>query len=221
MKKFLCLMACIFLLTGCSFLDGFFNKPTSELIRYLNNYLERNVSLDNSLTTDDELTDEEREEYKAFLKTHYQSLSYEIGKEKINGDQAVVPVIISVKNYAPAINSANVYYLNHFDEFDSNNTFAMYKLNKMKEVTDKTKYTISFTLKKVNGKWEVQDLSDNDQKRIDGLYGANELDKSKINNTGITGYENSSTGSADDGTAKDQSDLEKEYRRKNPHLTAS
>lgn len=45
-----------------------------------------------------------------------------------------------------------------------------YKIEQMKMVTDKIKYTITFNLSKEDDKWVVDDISDMDRKKIHGLF---------------------------------------------------
>ncbi len=45
-----------------------------------------------------------------------------------------------------------------------------YKIEQMKMVTDKIKYTITFNLSKEEDKWVVDDISDIDRKKIHGLF---------------------------------------------------
>ena len=45
-----------------------------------------------------------------------------------------------------------------------------YKIEQLKQVTDKVKYTITFNLTKEDDKWVVDDISDIDRKKIHGLF---------------------------------------------------
>lgn len=55
---------------------------------------------------------------------------------------------------------------NDYDE----SKFMNYKLSKMEKVTDKVKYTIEFTLTKVNGEWQLDSLSNSDIEKLHGIY---------------------------------------------------
>lgn len=48
--------------------------------------------------------------------------------------------------------------------------FMDYKLSLMEKVTDKTKYTIEFTLTKVNNEWKLDELSNSDMEKLHGIY---------------------------------------------------
>lgn len=45
-----------------------------------------------------------------------------------------------------------------------------YKLKQLKTVTDKVKYDITFNLTKVDGEWQIEDISDSDRQKIHGLF---------------------------------------------------
>ena len=40
----------------------------------------------------------------------------------------------------------------------------------MKNVSDKTKYTMTFNLTKNNGEWILDDITDTDRQKLHGLY---------------------------------------------------
>lgn len=48
--------------------------------------------------------------------------------------------------------------------------FMDYKLSEMEKVTDKVKYTIEFTLTKVNDEWQLDSLSNSDIEKLHGIY---------------------------------------------------
>ena len=48
--------------------------------------------------------------------------------------------------------------------------FIDYKIKELKNVTDKTKYEITFHLTRVDNEWKVDDISDIDRQKIHGLY---------------------------------------------------
>ena len=48
--------------------------------------------------------------------------------------------------------------------------FMEYKISEMEKVTDTVKYTIEFTLTKVNGEWQLDQLSNSDIEKLHGIY---------------------------------------------------
>ena len=187
MKKVLyCLMA-IVLLTGCSCSANMGNTPTKKVEEYLNKYQTNDddvvSDLDNVLTNDTTLTSDERTDYSNFMKKHYQDMQYEIKDEMIDGDTATVDAEITVRNYANAINEANQYRIDNSDEFNDENTFAKYRLDRLKEVTDTETYTITFHLTKENEEWKIENLSDDDLRKLSGMYGVTDVNTTVPNDT--------------------------------------
>ena len=82
---------------------------------------------------------------------------------------------ITVRNYSGVVNEANDYRLNNASEFNDSNTFASYRLGKLKDVTDTETYTIVFTLTKTNDEWQVNPLSSDDESKLNGLYGVADI----------------------------------------------
>ena len=177
----------IVLLTGCSCSANMGNTPTKKVEEYLNKYQTNDddvvSDLDNVLTNDTTLTSDERTDYSDFMKKHYQDMQYEIKDEMIDGDTATVDAEITVRNYANAINEANQYRIDNSDEFNDENTFAKYRLDRLKEVTDTETYTITFHLTKENEEWKIENLSDDDLRKLSGMYGVTDVNTTVPNDT--------------------------------------
>ena len=204
MKKILFVALSVFILTGCGNMN---NTPTKKvealLSKYQSNDSEVMNDLDNVLLTDSNFTDDERSDYKEFMKKHYQDMTYKVKNESIDGDSATVEVEVTVRNYSNAVNEANDYRLNNSSEFDEDNTFAKYRLGKLKDVTDTETYTIVFSLTKSNDEWQVNPLSSDDESKLNGLYGVAD----------ITMPESSS--STDSNTTTDTTDTETDNNNQN------
>ena len=102
-------------------------------------------------------------------------MKYEIKEEKIDGDNATVTAQITVYDYYKAEKDANDYLTAHPDEFKKDDVydkslFTDYKLKKLDDVNTTVDYTIDFNLTKVDGKWEVNDLSNEQLEKIHGVY---------------------------------------------------
>ena len=183
MKKFICFLTVLLLFTGCGMMD---NTPTKKVEALLNKYQTNDVEvlddLDNVLFSDSMLTDDERNDYRDFMKKHYQDMVYKIKEETIDGDSATVIAEITVRDYSEAMNDANEYRLNHADEFDEDNTFASYRLGKLSDVKDTETYTITFHLTKSNNEWKVDPLSSDDEKKLNGLFGVNDVNNYETRN---------------------------------------
>ena len=178
MKKFLSSIGIILILTGCS-LTNMDNTPTKKVEAYLNNYqtLDSNVlsSID-SIVVDEELyTNDQKTTYRDILKKHYQDLVYKIKEETINGDKATVEVEIEVNDYTKALKEASEYRNTHESEFLDNDVFDEskfndYKLELLKSNKERVKYTIYFSLTKIDDEWVLDDLTQTEQEKLLGIY---------------------------------------------------
>ena len=176
MKRILLLIIAVFLITGC---NDMMNTPTRRVEEYLGKYqiLDSTVltELDNVVDNSD-YSDDYKEEYKELMIKQYQNLSYKIKNEQTDGDTATVIVELEVFDYNNALSEAEDYIDEHESVFvdDEDETrdekIEHYKINAMKEVTDKASYTINLSLIKDNKKWVLEKISDSDLEKIHGLY---------------------------------------------------
>ena len=165
-------------ITGCE--TNLMNTPTKRVETMLNNYITLNSEvlkdLDETIINDTTMTDSQKEEYRNIIKKLYQNMSYEIKNETIDGDTAVVSVEIEVYNYKKIIDEANMYLQNNNQEFLNNENnvdvekFNDYKLKELKKANDKITYTLDLTLKKVEEKWVLDDLTDTEISKLHGMY---------------------------------------------------
>lgn len=56
------------------------------------------------------------------------------------------------------------------DKIDNISSFIDYKIKELKNVNDKTKYDLTFNLTKKDGKWEIDELDEEDRQKLHGLY---------------------------------------------------
>lgn len=176
MKKILLILPLIFVV-GCM---NMMNTPTKRVEEFFGKYqtMDKEVlnDLETTLDADENLSHDNKAEYKALMEKQYQNLSYKIKNETVNGDSAVVDVEIEVFDYARAIARADKYILEHEEDFKAkdgsvdNDKFMKYKIKQMQKVTDKVKYTLSFDLEKDNNLWKIIIIPDEDITKIHGLY---------------------------------------------------
>ena len=176
-KFTLVLIFSLFLLTGC---NDLMNTPTKKVELLLSKYQKKDeevlTQLGDTLLLDTILDVKQKDNYKKLLERQYENLMYTIKNEAIDGKTAVVEVEIEVYDYNKAISESEDYLINHQDEFmDENDTISTikyndYKLNAIKEMNDRVKYTINFTLSKIDEEWIVDDLTDTERQKIHGLY---------------------------------------------------
>lgn len=175
MKKILIFLLFIFLISGCG---KNANSPTSEVQKLFSNYnsLSSDVLIQlDSVMESENLTDEQILKYKEVIKRQYEDLKYTINEEVISDDKAIVSVDIEVYDLNKIISDSDEYLKNSKDEFYvddklDNNKFWDYKLDKMFEAKDRIKYTIDFSLTKLNNKWHLDELLETDRQKIHGLY---------------------------------------------------
>ena len=179
MKKALCLLLVV-MLVGC---DLFISSPTKRVEHFLNNYQSLNSEvisqLDYKIDNQELLTEDLKALYKDIMQRQYKDLTYVIKDEKIDGNKAIVTVEVEVYNYSKVMKEADDYLITNQKYFadDKGNTdndkFINYKLNKMKEVKDKIKYTLEFYLTKTDKEWTLDDIDETSRQKIHGIYMAN------------------------------------------------
>ena len=177
MKKILLVLLTMVILTGCA---NLMNTPTKKveylLSKYQNNDEEVLRQLDESILSDTVLSNEQKDRYKNIMKRQYRDLTYTVKNEAIDGKTAVVEVEIEVYDYAKAVTETEENLINNADTYkDSSgeintNIYNDDKLTALENVKDRVKYTINFTLSKIDEEWIVDDLTETERMKIHGLY---------------------------------------------------
>lgn len=179
MKKLLYVVALLFLVVGC---DGVMNSPTKRVEEFLNDYQTMDsevlTQLDEVINNEAMLNDEQKKDYKALMEKQYQNLAYTIKDETVDGNNATVEVEIEVYDYTSAMNKADDYLISNQADFldDMGNVdnvkFMSYKIAQMKNVKEKTKYTLNLTLTKEDKEWVLNDITEVERQKIHGIYSA-------------------------------------------------
>lgn len=177
MKKILLVLLAIICLTGC---NNLMNTPTKKVETLLSKYQQNDnevlKQLDNSLLDDTVLSNEQKDRYKSIMQKQYKDLTYTVKNEAIDGKTAVVEVEVEVYDYSKAITNIENDVLNNADTYKDNTgeiSTTLYndnKLTALENVKDRVKYTINFTLSKVDEEWIVDDLTETERMKIHGLY---------------------------------------------------
>ena len=181
MKKIFYFLMLITLMTGCGCESSkMLNTPTKRVEMFFANYqtLDEDVltQLNDVIDEDANMTDEQKEKYRDIMKKHYQNITYDVKDETINGDDATVTVEVEVTDYSKAMLEADTYLEEHSEEFNDESgnydksKFYDYRLEQMKDVKDKVKYTLEITLTKIDDEWIMDDITDIDEKKIHGVY---------------------------------------------------
>ena len=169
----------IVLMRGCGE-KTLLDTPTKKVEEFFANYqtLDEDVltQLDEIIDKDNNLADDQKDEYRDLMKNHYQNLKYDVKDEVIDGDQATVTVEIEVTDYTKIMSDSDAYLEENKDSFNDEEgkydetLFTKYRLDKLKEAKDTVKYTLDLTLHKVDDEWKLDDISEEDEKKIHGMY---------------------------------------------------
>lgn len=178
MKKFFYLLV-IVLVTACG-VEDMSNTPTRQTELFLQRYqsLDAGVmnDLDRVIAEEVNFNTNQRDRYRKLMSSHYEDLTFNIKNEEVNGDDAIVTVEIEVRDYSRAVENADQYLESNPDEFSDDlgehdlERFVDYKIGLLEESEEKVKYTLNISLNKVDGKWKVNQLSQTDLDKINGMY---------------------------------------------------
>lgn len=161
-KILLFLIILTIFITGCQLA----NNPNSKVEELLGKYQKVDNDINISyiaLSEDENISNEQKDKYKALIEDQYEDMSYEIQEEKIDGDVAVITVQVKVKNYKDAIEK---YSKNNYEVAEYHNLV----IAALEDVTEKVTYTIDFNLNKVNDEWIIEELTTEQQKKLLGIY---------------------------------------------------
>lgn len=150
------------LLVGCTIA----NTPTAKTEELLGNYqrLDKKININYyDLSIDRDLSEQQQTEYIKLIKDQYQSLSYEIKEEIIDGNTATVTTSVKVKDFKKIINNYNK---NEYTTEEYHNLI----IDDLKDAKDKVTYTIDFTLiKDSEGNWNMDDLTNEMKEKLLGI----------------------------------------------------
>lgn len=161
------LVSLLFIFTGCTDL---MNTPTKRVEELFSKYqtLDKDITKEiDTLVKSENLTDEEANRYRNIIEKQYKMLVYDVKDEKIDGDNATVTVQIEVLDYKSAIQKVD---LNYQDDNYDKIKYTQDKLEALEQTKDKVTYTIEVPLVKKDKKWQVSNLSNDDLKKIQGMY---------------------------------------------------
>lgn len=178
MKKIILLLTGIILLSGCGN-TKLLNTPTKRVEMFFGKYqsLDEDVvkQLEDVSSSEMIFNDEQKEKYIDIMKNHYKDIKYEIKDEAINGDTAIVTVEIDVRDYSKIMSESDIYLEEHPEEFNKDDKynetlFTDYRLEKLKDTKDRVIYTVDLTLTKIDDEWVLDDLDNDTEKKIQGIY---------------------------------------------------
>lgn len=174
MKKILLLCICLISLCSCSLTSS----PKSKVEAYLGKYNTLNedvVSDIDNVIASENLSVGNQTIYKDVLKRQYQDMKYKIKDEKIDGDNAVVTVSITVYDLYKSQKMSSTYLNEHINDYYVDNVFdeenyVKYRLDNMLKTADTIDYEITFALKKQDDSWVLNAPDTNTLEKLHGLY---------------------------------------------------
>ena len=145
------------------------NTPTSKVEELYNKYQTLDNDIDSGIEqvlNEQNLSNTQKDRYRAILEKQYKNLTYQIKEEIIDGNNATVKTEIEVTDLKKTINDlvfdSTIYTKQTYDEE---------KLNRLEKAKDKVKYTLELTLtKNSDGKWTLDALTNEQIKKIQGMY---------------------------------------------------
>ena len=177
MKKLLTILTILLLLTGC---ETMYNTPTKQVELFLADYQTLNEDvmddLDKVVQEEELFNSEQRKRYRELMKKHYQELVYNVKEEEINADKAIVTVEIEVRDYSKVFEQAEKELNDHPEKFQNEKgeydeeKYLNYRLEQMEKTKDRGKYTMEMNLTKDGKEWELDDLTEEQEDKIHGIY---------------------------------------------------
>jgi len=163
MKKGIILFIGILILSGCSKMNA---TPTMTVSSFFQKY--QNLDNDireslNLIVNKEDMSKEEKEEYKSLLEKQYQNLSFKIKNEETYENNSLVEVEIEVLNYQNAKQQAR-------KKTNTKKNYIKEQLKEMGQVKDKIKYDLTIYLEKNKDIWKIKELTSEDIKKIHGIF---------------------------------------------------
>lgn len=177
MKKILFTIISIFLICGCNKIN---NTPTKQVETFFNKYqtLDADVikDLDRVISEEVVFDTNARDKYRELIKNQYKNLTYKIKDEFIDGDIATVTAEITVIDYGKILTETEAYKNNNIEEFQDEDgnydsvKYSNYAIKKLESAKDKITYTVELSLTKQNDKWNLNNISEDTEDKILGIY---------------------------------------------------
>ncbi len=165
-------------LTGCN--TNINNTPTKKAEEFLTKYQTLDAAvvddLDRVIEEEEKFNTVNREQYKDLIKNQYKDMTYLVKNETINGDNAIVEVEITVKDYKKVMDEAEVYRDSNIALFTdelgnySETMYIDYVIAQLKDAKETVKYTLELTLTKKDKKWELDPINEETEDKILGIY---------------------------------------------------
>jgi len=178
MKKRLWLVGLMLLIftVGCASMS---NTPTARVEEFLRRYQNHSnavlIELGDFLDTL-ELDPEVRDDYHQIYLRQYQDMEFEVQDETIEGDQAIVTVVVTVYDYYRANIEINNFIATNPSQFeDAEGNFDpakafRHRIDELSRVTNRVEHTIDFSLRRINDEWMLDTPSNNMLEKLHGTF---------------------------------------------------
>lgn len=153
-------------------LRGGSKKTPIDLTKdYMNRYknCDKEVVSEIQYPFEDELTKAQKAKYKEIIKSQYMALDYEITEETVGEIDAVIKVEFNVLDYKASYDKATS-YLSLYGKDKTEEQKNDYKISEMEHTQEKEKYSIEFTFQKLDGEWQMIDLTKADLEKLQGIF---------------------------------------------------
>lgn len=148
------------------------NSPIELTKSYLENYQElgKEVISNIKYSYKDKLSTKQEKSYIDAMKRQYEKLHFTIISEEVLDKTASIVAEVTIYDYNSCYNKANNYVLNYAYRFQSENKKVDYKLSQIAKCTDKVTYDIEFKYSKSGLGWQMESLSSDDLRKLDGTF---------------------------------------------------
>ncbi len=189
----------VLLLSGCGMDNTPTKKVEGFLDNYRNEDKSVLSQLKDMVDTDTLMDDDQKDRYTKIIRRQYKDMTYDIKDEVIDGDNATVTAEIEVYDYYKINKDSEDYYNANPNEFTDNSNslgekakdkieeakdkitdaasdaakeakYVEYRISNLENASERVKYTIDFSLKKVDDKWQINDIDEMTRQKIHGLY---------------------------------------------------
>ena len=161
---------------GCASLG---NTPTARVEELLRRYQNHSdpvlIELGDFLDSLD-LDLDVRDDYHAIYLRQYQDMEFEVQNETIEGDRAVVTVLVRVYDYYRANIEINNFIASNPNEFlDEEGNFSQalafrHRIDELSRVTNRVEHTIDFVLTRADEEWRIDTLTIDILEKLHGTF---------------------------------------------------
>jgi len=174
------LITFLIIMAGCSFGKDLTNTPIKRVEAVLLKYQTKDKDVINDLNKvvaeDNNFNEKQRKLYIKMMKKHYSNMVYVIKDESIDGKEANVEVEIEVTDYSRILKEVEKYRQENESEFKDKNgnydksLYMDYKIKELMGAKETVKYILELTCSKKEGQWQVDNLSNTEKEKINGVY---------------------------------------------------